>query len=76
MAGVNKAIIVGNLGNDPEIRTMPNGHERKLDRQKHERAKNADRMALYRVLSPPSRNLRAVSQERLKSVCRRTSKNP
>ncbi|AFF25282.1 single-stranded DNA-binding protein [Pasteurella multocida] len=25
MAGVNKAIIVGNLGNDPEIRTMPNG---------------------------------------------------
>lgn len=25
MAGVNKAIIVGRLGNDPEIRTMPNG---------------------------------------------------
>ena len=25
MAGVNKVIIVGNLGNDPEIRTMPNG---------------------------------------------------
>lgn len=25
MAGVNKAIIVGHLGNDPEIRTMPNG---------------------------------------------------
>ena len=25
MAGVNKAIIVGNLGNDPDIRTMPNG---------------------------------------------------
>lgn len=25
MAGVNKAIIVGNLGNDPEIRSMPNG---------------------------------------------------
>ena len=25
MAGVNKVIIVGNLGNNPEIRTMPNG---------------------------------------------------
>ncbi|MFD0966865.1 single-stranded DNA-binding protein [Seminibacterium arietis] len=25
MAGVNKVIIVGNLGNDPEIRTMQNG---------------------------------------------------
>ncbi|HDZ6747583.1 TPA: single-stranded DNA-binding protein [Mannheimia haemolytica] len=25
MSGVNKVIIVGNLGNDPEIRTMPNG---------------------------------------------------
>ncbi|ACA30762.1 single-stranded DNA-binding protein [Histophilus somni] len=25
MAGVNKVIIVGNLGNAPEIRTMPNG---------------------------------------------------
>lgn len=26
MAGVNKVIIVGNLGNDPEVRTMPNGN--------------------------------------------------
>ncbi|QLB12768.1 single-strand binding protein [Bisgaardia hudsonensis] len=25
MAGVNKVIILGNLGNDPEIRTMQNG---------------------------------------------------
>ena len=25
MAGINKVIIVGNLGQDPEIRTMPNG---------------------------------------------------
>ncbi len=25
MAGVNKAIIVGNLGKDPEVRFMPNG---------------------------------------------------
>ena len=25
MSGINKVIIVGRLGNDPEIRTMPNG---------------------------------------------------
>ncbi|WP_443090348.1 single-stranded DNA-binding protein [Basfia succiniciproducens] len=25
MSGVNKAIILGRLGNDPEVRTMPNG---------------------------------------------------
>ncbi len=25
MAGVNLVIILGNLGNDPDIRTMPNG---------------------------------------------------
>lgn len=25
MSGINKVIIVGNLGNDPEMRTMPNG---------------------------------------------------
>lgn len=25
MAGVNKVIIVGHLGNDPEMRSMPNG---------------------------------------------------
>ena len=27
MAGVNKVIIVGHLGNDPEMRTMPNGEQ-------------------------------------------------
>lgn len=27
MAGVNKVIIIGNLGNAPEIRTMPNGDQ-------------------------------------------------
>ena len=25
MSGVNKVIIVGRLGNDPEMRTIPNG---------------------------------------------------
>ncbi|HDL1114127.1 TPA: single-stranded DNA-binding protein [Mannheimia haemolytica] len=27
MSGVNKVIIVGNLGNAPEVRTMPNGEQ-------------------------------------------------
>ena len=27
MAGVNKVILVGNLGADPEVRTMPNGNK-------------------------------------------------
>ena len=27
MAGVNRVIILGNLGNDPEMRTMPNGEQ-------------------------------------------------
>ena len=25
MAGINKVILVGSLGNDPDVRTMPNG---------------------------------------------------
>lgn len=25
MSGINKAIILGRLGQDPELRTMPNG---------------------------------------------------
>lgn len=27
MAGINKVIIVGHLGNDPEMRSMPNGEQ-------------------------------------------------
>ena len=27
MAGINKVIIVGHLGDDPEMRTMPNGEQ-------------------------------------------------
>lgn len=30
MAGINKVIIVGRLGNAPEMRTMPNGGISKL----------------------------------------------
>lgn len=63
MAGINKAIIVGNLGNDPEIRTMQNGDqvatisvatsESWTDKQTGERRELTEwhRIVLYRRLA-------------------------
>ena len=54
MASVNKVIIVGNLGRDPETRYMPSGDAitniavattDTLERQGHRRKKRTDRMA-------------------------------
>lgn len=52
MAGINKAIILGRLGNDPEMRTMPNGDpvarisiatsEEWTDKQTGERKQNTE----------------------------------
>jgi len=62
MASVNKVIIVGNLGRDPEIRYMPSGDAianiavatsyRSKDRNTGEQ-KRADRMAPHFLLRPP-----------------------
>jgi len=58
MKGVNKAIIVGSLGADPESKTMPNGYmvcnisiatsEQWLDKngQKNEKPSGTERSAL------------------------------
>jgi single-strand DNA-binding protein len=63
MAGINKVIIVGNLGNDPEIRTMPNGEpvanitvatsESWTDKNTGERKEQVEwhRIVLYRRLA-------------------------
>lgn len=63
MAGINKVIIVGNLGNDPEIRTMPNGElvanitvatsESWTDKNTGERKEQTEwhRIVLYRRLA-------------------------
>lgn len=63
MAGINKAIIVGNLGQDPEIRTMQNGDqvatlsvatsESWTDKQTGERRELTEwhRIVLYRRLA-------------------------
>ena len=34
MASVNKVIIVGNLGRDPEMRTFPSGGRQRRDEQR------------------------------------------
>ena len=63
MAGVNKVIIIGNLGSDPELRTMPNGtpvaninvatSEAWTDRNTNERREVTEwhRIVLYRRLA-------------------------
>ncbi len=60
--GINKAIIVGNLGNDPEVRYMPNGQavanlsiatsESWKDKESGEQRENTEwhRIVLYRRL--------------------------
>ena len=60
MAGINKVIIVGHLGNDPEIRTMPNGDavanisvatsESWNDRNTGERREVTECTALYSIV--------------------------
>lgn len=63
MAGINKVIIVGLLGNDPDVRTMPNGElvvnisvatsENWTDKNTGERKEQTEwhRIVLYRRLA-------------------------
>ena len=63
MAGINKVIIVGFLGNDPDVRTMPNGElvvnisvatsERWTDKNSGEKKEVTEwhRIVLYRRLA-------------------------
>ena len=70
--GVNKVILIGNLGSDPEVRYTPDGvpvanfnlatSESWNDRNTG-RATGADRMASARALAQASRDCIAVSQK-------------
>lgn len=63
MSGINKVIIIGNLGNAPEIRAMPNGDsvanfsvatsESWIDKNTQEKRENTEwhRIVLYRRLA-------------------------
>lgn len=80
MAGVNKAIIVGRLGNDPEIRTMPNGDpvakisvatsEEWTDKQSGEKKQNTEwhTIIAFRKLADI---IGQYLKKRLASLCRR-----
>ena len=71
MAGINKVIIVGFLGNDPELRTMPNGEavanisvatsEAWADKNTGERREMTE---WHRILPSSSRKLRRIFKKR------------
>ena len=77
MSGVNKVIIVGFLGGNPEMRSMPNGDavtnvsiatsETWIDK-KFRGKERKNRMASRYFLSQTSRNCRAILKERLISL--------
>ena len=70
--GVNKVILIGNLGSDPEVRYTPNGapvanfslatSESWNDRNTGERQER-DRMAPTRALEQAGRDRRTVPQK-------------
>ena len=72
MASVNKVIIVGNLGRDPEVRYTPNGsaglqrrdrHHAQLEEQGLRREGRRDRVAPRRLLRQARRDRRRVPEE-------------
>ena len=87
MAGsVNKVILIGNLGKDPEVRRLNSGdqvvsfsrrHLGVLARQDHRRAQGAHRVAQHRDLQrEPRQDRRAVLQEGLARSTSRASCRP
>jgi hypothetical protein len=87
MAGsVNKVILVGNLGRDPEVRTFQNGGKvcnlriatsETLEGQAVRRAAREDRMAFGRdLLRTAGADRRAVSEEGLEGLHRGPARDP
>jgi single-strand DNA-binding protein len=81
MAGsVNKVILVGNLGADPEVKSFQNGgphrqsahrHQRKLEGPRHRRAQGTHRMAQVVIKSD---GLVGVAERFLRKGSKSTSK--
>ena len=78
--GINKVILVGNLGKDPETRYMPSGKavtnfsiatSRELEGQADRRAARADRVAQHRHVRPPRRDRGRVPAQGLAGLRRR-----
>ena len=72
MASVNKVIIIGNLGRDPEVRYTPNGSAvcnvsvattRNWKNKDSGEQGRRDRVAPRRLLRPPGRDRRRVPEE-------------
>ena len=87
MAGsVNKVIIVGNLGRDPESKSFQNGGKvvnlriatsEFVEGQEHRRAQGSDRMAFGGDLQRrPRQRRRALSEEGLEGLHRRRAEDP
>ena len=85
MASVNKVILVGNLGADPEVRYLPSGDAvanirlATTDRYKDKASgemKEADRVAPRVVLRPARGNRERIPEEGLVGVYRRAHPHP
>lgn len=83
--GINKVIIVGNLGQDPEVRYMPNGgavanlslatSESWRDKQTGEMRENTEwhRVVLFgKLANRLKRSQRSIRMSRLKTIRERT----
>jgi single-strand DNA-binding protein len=77
--GINKVILVGNLGADPETRYMPSGGavtnlrlatSETLEGQEHRRAAGAHRVAQRGDVRPAGRDRRGVSAQGLAGLYR------
>lgn len=88
MASVNKVILVGNLGRDPEVRYMPNGEAvcnfsiattdswKDKNGQKQERTEWHN-IVMYRKLAEiAGEYLKKADRSTLKAVCRRANGRP
>lgn len=84
MASVNKVILVGNLGRDPEVRYMPNGDAianiaiATTESWKDKQGQRQEKTEWHNVcdVSSPGRNCRRTPEKRRLGLYRRPLANP